>query len=62
MIWIVTYWDLGQEPVVTAFNNRENAEKCWLYFKDSHDGCCLDECNVFSTFLTPNERMILYEG
>ena len=55
MVWIVTYWDFDQEPVVTPFNNRENAEKCWAYFKEIHDGCCLDECEVFSKFLTPNE-------
>lgn len=56
MVWIVTYWDFDQEPVVTPFNNRENAEKCWAYFKEIHDGCCLDECEVFSKFLTPNEN------
>ena len=56
MVWIVTYWDFGQEPVVTPFNNRKNAEKCWAYFKEIHDGCCLDECEVFSKFLTPNEN------
>ena len=56
VVWIVTYWDHGQEPVVTPFNNRENAEECWRYFKDSHDGCCLDECKVLSTFLTIDEN------
>jgi len=56
MVWIVTYWDFDQEPVVTPFNNRENTEKCWAYFKEIHDGCCLDECEVFSNFLTPNEN------
>lgn len=61
IIWIVTYWDFDQEPVMTPFNNRENAEKCWAYFKEIHDECYLDECEVFSTFLTPDENRVLLE-
>lgn len=49
-IWIVTYWDIDSEPVVTAFNNEEAANKCYKYFKQCHDGCCLDECSICSTF------------
>lgn len=49
-IWIVTYWDSDSEPVVTAFNNEEAANKCYEYFKKEHYGCCLDECPVYSTF------------
>ena len=26
-IWIVNYWDIDSEPVVTAFDNKEAANK-----------------------------------
>lgn len=50
MIFIVTYWDNGLEPVVTAFNNQVSAEKCYSYFKKEHDGCCIDEVPVYKHF------------
>jgi len=51
-IWIVTYWDFFDgEPVVTAFNNKEVANKCYEYVKKHHNGCCLDECLIYSIFL-----------
>ena len=28
-VYVVTYWDDGLEPVVTVFDNLENAEKCY---------------------------------
>lgn len=46
-IWVVTYWDKGEEPVVTVFNNRKAAENCYKAFKDSHDGCCIDETMLY---------------
>ena len=50
MIFIVTYWDNGLEPVVTAFNNQVSAEKCYSYFKKEHDGCCIDKVPVYKHF------------
>lgn len=49
-IYIVTYWDKDEEPVVSPFNNKDAAYKCYNYFKEIHDGCCIDKCNVFSSF------------
>ena len=49
-IWIVTYWDKDVEPVVTAFNNKEVAEKCYKHFAGCHEGCCIDKCKVYSNF------------
>lgn len=49
-VYVVTYWDNGLEPVVTVFNNQENAEKCYLFFKEKHDGCCMDEVLIYSNF------------
>lgn len=49
-IWSVIYWDDGEEPVVSLFNNEESANQCYKYFKTCHKGCCIDECDVFSEF------------
>lgn len=49
-IWVVTYWEFGTEPVVTAFNNEEAAIKCYDYFKKCYDECRLDECPIYSIF------------
>lgn len=49
-VFIVTYWDNGLEPVVTAFDNQENAEKCYSFFIKSHSGCCIDKVPVYSHF------------
>ena len=48
--WSVIYWDKGEEPVVTLFDNEEAANNCYKYFKLHHDGCCIDECSIFSNF------------
>ena len=49
-VFVVTYWDVGLEPVITVFDNQENAEKCYLFFKGKHDGCCMDEVPVYKHF------------
>lgn len=49
-IYIVTYWDEGKEPVVTAFDNKDAAEYCYRAFRDCHDGCCMDETTVYHSF------------
>lgn len=49
-VFVVTYWDNGVEPVVTVFDNQENAEKCYSFFKGKHDGCCVDEVPVYKHF------------
>ena len=49
-VYVVTYWDNGVEPVVTVFDNQENAEKCYSFFIKEHDGCCVDEVPVYKHF------------
>ena len=49
-VYVVTYWDNEVEPVVTVFDNQENAKKCYSYFKKEHDGCCIDEVPVYKHF------------
>ena len=49
-VFVVTYWDNGLEPVVTVFDNRENAEKCCSFFIEKHDVCCMDEVPLYKHF------------
>lgn len=46
-IWIVTYWDVGSEPVVTAFNNPHAANMCKDYFAKHYDGVCIDHVQIY---------------
>ena len=49
-VWIVTYWDKGEEPTVTPFFNEEAANKAYNYFKSEHEGCCIDKCKIYNSF------------
>lgn len=50
-MYIVTYYDKGaREPVVTAFDNRDAAERCYEDFKDKHDVISIDCAPVFKSF------------
>ena len=55
-VYVVTYWDYDErhdikEPVITVFDNHENALKCYQEFKKHHDGCCFDESIICSVFM-----------
>ena len=50
IIWIVTYCADGEEPVVTPINNEDAATGCYRYFKSKYPICCIDKCEVFSSF------------
>lgn len=50
-IYIVTYFDKSErEPVVTAFDNRDAAERCYEAFKDKHDIVSIDRAPVYKSF------------
>ena len=50
-IWVVTYYNIGEpEPVVTCFNNKENAMKYYEYILGVHDVVSIDECEVYTEF------------
>ena len=52
-IWVVTYYKIAYgepEPVVTCFNNKENAMKYYEYILGGHDIVSIDECEVYSEF------------
>ena len=50
-IWVVTYYNIGEkEPVVTCFNNKENAMKYYEYVLGEHDVVSIDGCEVYTKF------------
>lgn len=55
-VWIVTYIDNGDEPVVTPFDNKKAAYKCYEYMLGEHDYVGLDACSVFSSFTVNDGR------
>lgn len=53
-VWVVSYWKNGEEPVNTAFDNEENAVKCYEFFRKSYN-CCIDKLTLYSTFTSSEE-------
>ena len=49
-LFVVAYWNTGEEPTITIFDNRKAAKACFNYFKDIYINCCLDETYLYSTF------------
>lgn len=50
-IWIISYYDVGDDPVVTPFDNKDAATKCYEHFIGEHDRVNIDECEVYSSFI-----------
>ena len=50
-IWVVSYYNIEQDPVVTVFDNKDNAMKCYSYFLGNYDRVNIDECPIYSTFV-----------
>ena len=51
-VWVVTYQDGSEEPVVTVFSdkNKDEAVKAYNYFSENHDFCIIDHCKVYDKF------------
>lgn len=49
-VWVVTYYDIGDDPVVTVFNNKLAAIKCYKYFLGEHDKVNIDKTPVYKSF------------
>lgn len=50
--WVVTYYDIGSDPIVTCFDNEDAAMKCYEHFLGKHDRVDIDKCMIFKNFLT----------
>lgn len=49
-VWVVTYRDRCEEPVVTLFDNEDAAKDCYKEFKKEHWGAWIDEAPIYSNF------------
>lgn len=60
-VYVVSYIDerYGDEQIVTPFDNCDAANKMYEYCADREDegykNVCLDVCEVFHNFYTPEE-------
>lgn len=50
-VWVVTYVDYAEDPVVTVFRTKEPAQKCYEMFLGLHDVVCIDEVPLYSNFI-----------
>lgn len=49
-VYVVTYWtDNTTEPIVTVFDNQENAYKMYDEYIKKYN-CCVDRCKIHSKF------------
>ncbi len=57
-IWVITYLDENNEPVVTVFDNPLAADACYKYFyKKYRNNAWIDKCEVYGSFMvTGNEE------
>jgi len=52
IVWVVSWYNAGEEPVVTVFGNEENAMKYYNYeLANSHVKVAIDECQIYNTFM-----------
>lgn len=51
-VWVVSYYNEGEAPVVTVFDNEDAAVKCYNAFLTfgKHKKVDCDECSVYKTF------------
>jgi len=52
IVYTVTQYfpNTNEEPIVTVFDNKDNAESCFKYYKSLGRMVCMDECLVCKTF------------
>lgn len=55
-VWIVTYWNIGTEPIVTAFDNEDAAQIFYEYFKEQSLGICIDKAKIYSKVTIEEEN------
>lgn len=59
-IWVVIYQDfynmIYSEPIVTCFNNEENAMKYYSYILGRHDKVDINVCEIYTNFIIYNHE------
>lgn len=48
-VWVMTYYDVYNDPVVTILNNNQEAIKCYKYFIGEHDK--IYEVPIYESFI-----------
>lgn len=48
MVYVVTYVTDNEEPVITVFDNEENARLCFNHFEQVHKKVYMDHAPVYS--------------
>lgn len=55
VVFVVSWYNAGEEPVVTAFSNEDNAMKYYSHeLANGHVKVAIDVCPIYSTFYTGN--------
>ena len=54
-VWVVTYYDMGFDPLVTVFNNKAAALKRYASLMGQHDRVNVIETFVLSRFTSDFE-------
>ena len=50
MVYVVTYVDDNEEPVITIFDNEENARLCFNHFEQIHQKVYIDHAPIYNVF------------
>ena len=50
VVWIVTYWNNTEEPTVTVWGVKKEAEEHLKYCKEHYENAILDEAPIFTKF------------
>lgn len=50
-VWIVSYYDSGEDPVVTSFDNKDAAMRCYEHFVGEHEKVDVDEVPIYHSFV-----------
>ena len=55
-VWVVSYYDYNNLPVVTVFSNKDAASLYYNYElkKNKHEKIDIDQCPIYSTFYVKN--------
>ena len=54
-VYVVTYWDKNKVPFVNVFDNPLSAASCYRYNIKIHDYACVDQCEVYGSFMVARE-------
>lgn len=60
-VYVVTYYDDGQEPTITLFNNKAAADKMTMHIIDKYDHVLNEVAPLFGDFLIGDDEIGEYK-